>query len=319
MADQGPACRIFEGARLAPCVRSPKRPARLVTRYGRHQSNGRPIRGWTLLHSLDTTAAIPSRAAVRERPDTRVSTAIYAGLYYGAFGHFLTETFPNLLAARALKLANPDVPMIFHTPDFFTKDRVASTSRHPRPHVVEFVGRLGIEIEDSVFIDAPIEIGRLLVPDAPFLRKFRYNQWLPDAIEKLFGTPRAPGGAVYLSRSRWPKPRIVDEPRMEEIFAAHGYDIVHPQDLDLTQQIDLVRGVRHLAGPQGTALHWSLYAEMCKSVVSLGWGSPLQRGICKVRRQIYVDPSGKRVPGGDLRMRALSDVQVERAIERAHR
>lgn len=309
--------REFLAARLSPCVRSPRRPLRLVTRFGRHQSDGTAITGWPLLHSLDTTLAVPSRAQVRDRPTKRIDAAIYGGLYYGAFGHFLTETFLNLLAVRALKQAHPDLPILFHTPDFFTKKpRADRVDGQPRAHVAEFEDRLGISAEGALLVDQPMEVGRLLVPDAPFSRKFRFKPWVTDALDDLFGPQQAPGGPIYLSRSRWPTPRILDEDRVEAIFADHGYRIVHPQDLSLSEQIALIRCASHVAGPQGTALHWSLYSGTCRSVISLGWPSPLQNGICKARHQTYVEVGGRRPWGDALRVRRVAPTRIERAIAR---
>jgi hypothetical protein len=306
--------RTWDEAVLGPCLRHPGRIRRVVTRFGRHDKHGRPIGSWPLLISLDTTLAVHSRRGLPADPDHEVAEAIYAGLFYAGFGHFITETLPNLLAVAEAKRQNPDIKLLFHTPAFFRSQSQATIEGPLSRHVEFFLDLIGLDLAGSILVDRPMRVRRLLVPESPFQRKFRYKPWLCEGIDALLGPCAPTGQKVYLSRSRWPKPRIYDEDRAEAVFREHGYDIVHPQDLGLAEQIALVRGASALAGPQGTALHWSLYSANCRNVVSLGWPSPLQKGICKIRGQVYLDPRGRRRNLRDTRVREVSHTAIERAI-----
>ena len=75
---------------------------------------------------------------------------------------------------------------------------------------------------------------------------------------------------VYLSRSRFhagnhgPGRVRTDEAqdaRLDAVFTDAGFRVVHPETLPITEQIELVRGVRVLAGLSGSALHLSAFAE----------------------------------------------------------
>lgn len=70
-----------------------------------------------------------------------------------------------------------------------------------------------------------------------------------------------PGAAerIYLSRSRLtddPR-RLPDdgEARIEAVFSALGFDVIHPQTMPLPEQIALLRGASHVAGCVGSHLH----------------------------------------------------------------
>lgn len=309
-----PHHRIFEAAYLEPCRRGRGRLSRLFTSYALRDGRGRAIGGWPLLVSLDTSFAV-NRPGRPDHGATDLPAAIYGGMFFDWFGHFIIETVPNLLAVADLKRAHPELPILFHLPDFWFPDPEARPQSLPFHDL--FLDRIGLDRGDFRFVRAPLRVASLLVPDSPFPGKYRYKSWVLDRMDALFAAQPGPAAKVYFSRSRWPKPRITDEPAIEARFRAADYDIVHPQDLSLQDQLALVSRARSIAGPQGTALHWSLYAPRCRSVISMGWHSPQQRGICASRGQLCLDPKGKRPRGGDLRLRAIAPAVVERAILQA--
>lgn len=240
--------------------------------------------------------------------------AIYAGTYYQLFGHFLTETVPNLAAVAELAKNSPNVPILMHSSPKMRDD----TAELPKPTSwVEWaLDKLGIEFDRLKFITEPLEIKELLIPPSPFRRKFRYSSdTLPDLLDKFFTAPAGVDEKVYFSRTRWPKPRLTHEDQIEERLSSIGYTIVHPQELSLDEQLSVIRGAKTLVGPQGTALHWSLFSPRIEQVVSLGWPSPLQKGICLVRGQEYREIRGRKTKDGGLRVRTVSVDHLEQVLK----
>lgn len=309
-----PGRTVEENATLLPCQRGRGRLSRVITRFGLMDGNGRRIRSWPLLVSLDTSYAL-NLARVRGDISSRLPNAIYGGLFFDWFGHFITETLPNLIAVADCKRAYPDVPIIFHLPDFWKEN----PEERPReyPFHQPFLDMLGLQRTDFRFVRAPISIDNLHMPRSPFLKKFRYAPWLLEKLDDLAGEPAGGPRNLYLSRAKMNKPRLVDEPRVEDQFRESGYEIVHPEDMSISDQLALFSGAERIAGAQGTAVHWSLYAPRCKSVISMGWQSPVQKGICKSRKQVLIAPRGKRPKGGHIRLRNLSELEVRRAIAQA--
>lgn len=282
-------------------------------RVGLYDQHGAHLPIWPVMISADSRFPT-ARRRWRELPQARVATRggyVFAGAYYPAFGHFLTETLVNLLAAAPLLRAFPDRRVLCLLPSPGTERRVFSGA-----HERVFLDMLGLDPDRIEFATSPAGYCDVIVPPAPFLGKFTYDPRILPALD-AFG-PGATGatGRLYLSRSRWPKPRVLDETRIEAQFAQAGYQVVHLQDLSLSDQIAAIRGASDLAGPQGTALHWSLFARNVRSVISLGWKSDLQAGICKARGQAYENPRGRIVSLGNPRLRAVRPARVVRSIDR---
>lgn len=305
--------RVFPDACLAPMSRARNRLLGIVTLYGLRDAGGRAIEGWPLLTSMDTTFALnwPRR---KDDGAARIPRAIYGGLYSSAFGHFLTETVPSLAAIRHLAMAEPGVPIVLHVPDQKKREGKELWSR--RPYVDWFLERLGIDFGRLMIVRAPMRVGELLVGQSPFSGKQSYRPWVPQVMDAVFGSGRAGTDRLYLSRTKWPRPRIEREAEVEEVFRQAGFTVTHLQDLSLEQQLLTVCQARHLAGPQGTALHWSLYSASVRGVISLGFRSPLQRGICQVRGQTYLNPPGRKVRDAGLRVRAIGREEIEDALSR---
>ncbi len=77
--------------------------------------------------------------------------------------------------------------------------------------------------------------------------------------------PRGSHRLLYLSRSKLDATRrgLLDgqELAVEDIFRAHGFEVVHPQLLSLPEQIRIVRGATHVAGCVGSQMHLMAFAR----------------------------------------------------------
>jgi len=60
---------------------------------------------------------------------------------------------------------------------------------------------------------------------------------------------------LYVSRSRLDSARIIGEEIVEEMFAAEGYRVIHPQTLPLAEQVALFNAATSVAGFIGSAMH----------------------------------------------------------------
>jgi capsular polysaccharide biosynthesis protein len=278
---------------------------------GVFDGQGRRLDFWPILISNGNRFPVGPRR-LSSLPEERFSEGyIYAGLYYPVFGHFITETLVNLVAIAPTLRAHPERKILFVLPTPGTLKRVFTGAYEDH-----FFEKLGIAKNQIKFVTQLAGYEDVLVPRTPFEKKHTYCSWITQELDKL-EVPRIDGPRkVYLSRSRWSRPRVVDEVHVEGLFSDAGYEIVHPQELSLDELISLMRNVTDLAGSQGTALHFSLFSQTVRSVISLGWKSPLQAGICRVRGQHFVDPRGMMVSFKTPRLRRVSDRAVRRAIER---
>jgi capsular polysaccharide biosynthesis protein len=88
---------------------------------------------------------------------------------------------------------------------------------------------------------------------------------------------RSKSEKVYFSRSRLEHKlrRALGERHLEERLRSDGFRIVHPQLLSLQEQVELAAATRTIVGPEGSALHLSIFRDLDGAhTVSLGPLSP---------------------------------------------
>ena len=305
--------KIFEDAQFVPVRRGLGRIGSVLSYYGALDGTGHRLPKWPLLNSLDTSFAVNVRRPRPPNSEEFLPEAIFGGMYYNGFGHFLTETVPNLLAVKAVLDRAPNLPVVFFVPD---NKRPDEDYTRLSPWATFFLDSIGVDPARFHFIRAPLHVQRLLVGPTPFTRKHHFAPWTLLALDELFGPATTETTRdLYLSRTQWAKVRTSDETILERHFSARGYDVTHLETLSLEDQIATIRGARHVAGCTGTALHWSLYSASCKSVMALGYRSPLQRGISKSRGQLYINPRGRRVADASIRVRDFDERTLDRALD----
>ena len=87
--------------------------------------------------------------------------------------------------------------------------------------------------------------------------------------EKVAGDVRPTARRIYFSRSRLKarraegegRRRAANEPALEKLLVRNGFEIVHPQELSVVEQIRLVRSAAVIAGCDGSALHNVVFAR----------------------------------------------------------
>lgn len=230
----------------------------------------------------------------------------FGGHWARHFGHFLIETLPNLWAAEALRLpgivAIESAYMTTHAGDH--SGLLSPRLKRWQRQLLELAGFGGHELLVSRY--QPIRVERLLVAERPVL----LHQWVrPEAvalwrrISDAVGK-RAAVEKVFLSRTRFNAEtgtsatgELRTDPEWDALldatFARAGFEIVHPEDLSIRDQIALVRGAGIIAGSSGSALHLSCFARPSTRVIEIG---DLRTGDESLRTQRALDAAcGHRV------------------------
>jgi hypothetical protein len=181
---------------------------------------------------------------------------LYAGMLKNEhFGHFVAESLSRLwpLAESAAR----DVESVVFYPRML---------RQPIPQwASDFISILEPGIPLRIVSDATI-FESLIVPDqaAHSSNGFVYGH---PAIRELFARLRRIQGKrfkkLYVSRSKLPNSGgILGEKRLEEILTREGFDVMHPQEHSLSEQIAFYNGAQTLVFAEGAALH--LFALTCR-------------------------------------------------------
>lgn len=250
-----------------------------------------------------------TRAAADEDRTTRRPDAehldgmwLYGGSWASVFGHFLVETLTTLWP----RLDEAPVGLVFHANfvPFLVEDW--------QLQFIDLAGWGGLPIR-IIGSDVPVTVDQLVVPG----RSVSLHAWAhPQARlvwERIAEGSRGEGGGarVHISRARLNEERRRESHRREirttaqqdsdldRVFADHGFDVVHPQELDVASQLRAVASAEVIAGLSGSGLHQSAFIPPGGRVLEVGDGRTSDR---PVRMQVAIDAAmdHKRcfIPGG---------------------
>ena len=179
-------------------------------------------------------------------PQERIrGTCFFGGYLFPHYGHFLLESLSRLHGLPR----NADCPILFMSP----RDQVSSWQK-------QVFSLLGIANE-IVLIKKPTLADRLIVsspasdPHQPMLDV----QW--RRLGQFPAQRVIPGKKVWISRSARNTGKVREEAALEKVLASDGWEIVHPERLDIADQLRLLCASRHVAGFDGSAFYSVLLCQ----------------------------------------------------------
>ncbi len=199
---------------------------------------------------LGQTATLPAQAGAR------IPKAVFGGIAFDHFGHFLLEATTRLWCLEQYKT----LPWLF-----LTEGRTAL-----KTYQNEFLKLLGLSAEQIIPIAEWHLIDELIIPEPSFV----YHHHATHAYRDIFRQAKLPeqhrsGRKVFISRTNTNLALTVGERELESILAGNGWDIVCPETLPPAQQAALFRDDNILLGLQGSAMHLGLFAPDNRRVVHL--------------------------------------------------
>jgi hypothetical protein len=225
----------------------------------RHLSGGAFFRGgpdWprfpTQIYARHCWNLIPrpvdSRPCRAEPAGDRVEHGIWCGPVSNHFGHMVADFGMRIAVSSQLDRATP---LVFS---------IAPDTPDPPPFFWQILDHLRVDRGRILLVRRPTRFGELRVaPQAE--RRFggrpaRRHLRMMDSLTAVH-PPAASKEAerVFVSRGRWPKGRFAAESYLDEVFAAAGVTVFHPQTADLHTQLRVYRSARTLIFSEGSALH----------------------------------------------------------------
>lgn len=182
----------------------------------------------------------------------------------GHFGHAMTEQVSRLWALAEARKAAPDLKAIL----------AINKGRELQEFEVALYGAAGFAREDLVFRHEPARVERLLAA-TPMLSMPEYIHpaiaptWdaLGDNLAAI-----ATGGPtpdrIFVSR-RIRKRACRNTSDVENLFTAHGFEVVYPEDFSLGDQVTMFRRASVIAGFAGSGLFNICFAAEKKTVIML--------------------------------------------------
>jgi hypothetical protein len=179
------------------------------------------------------------------------------------FGHLTTEIvgmlYPLLLEEELL---NDAIPVLIGSIPWRKSSKFhSSLSKILKPTVIQpempslAIGKLWIPMPTLYlrhsFSGKHREALRRVLP-----LLFNYEVGRIETLPKVCETKK-----IYLSRANLPghQRRIINEERLQELLIGSGWDIVHPQQLPVMAQIEILSEARIVAGCLGSAFHLLQY------------------------------------------------------------
>ena len=220
------------------------------------------------LHERDftyVTAAYEPDEVYLDEVEHIPGEAVYAGLAFKHFGHFLLESTNRLWWP---------IPERFKGKIVF--QNTVGRDRVPR-WAQSFFDLLGVG-DRIMVVDHAVSFDRVVVPHSAFtIRKMVHENFRAPFLVAGASAERharlanglVPNDAAgaYLSRTRYKRRQSQGEQRMENAFARNGFDIFHMEELSMTQQIQVMRRYKTIAGIAGSAFHTMLFCDEAKNPI----------------------------------------------------
>lgn len=213
---------------------------------------------------------------------------IYIGSLISIYGHTFTDNISK-------------VWFILNKPS--TKLKIAysaswDNSKIPQ-YVIDFFALLGLNINKFIHINKPTKFRKVIIPDSAFIRhksKDGYAQ-IHKKMADLYAiitnnalkqenyiSKNEKYKKIYFSRTRakgskkrFNNFRDLNESDLEKIFIQSGYTIIHPEQLSIISQINILQRCDEFVATEGSISHNSVFVKDCSKVTILKKGYWINR------------------------------------------
>lgn len=180
------------------------------------------------------------------------------------YGHVLLEVLPSLWGLDASRER--------------AKNLVVASSITMSSSYASMFRCLDVDPEKVLKIDRPIVAAEGYFPDASIYRR----QWVHPAAREVFAKLKRLGvksaisrpKRIYVSRSKVAARNLTNETQVERVFRDLGFEIIHPQEMSIEDQIAVFSDAKMIAGSGGSAMHSAVFAPDSTRVLivcSEGW------------------------------------------------
>jgi capsular polysaccharide biosynthesis protein len=209
-------------------------------------------------------------------PSDHVPKRGLAGNYYtldcaysGHFGHVTSEVLSRIWGWDRAKEEIPDLKAIFHV----------QPGNHRRPSLeLDLFTAYGIPESDIVWVNEPVWLESVVSAMPMWHNELPYyaHPGMTAVWDRLTAglmpsklSPDLPD-RIFVSRNekQWRRTcRNADD--VEALFEANGFTVVHPEHLELGQQVELFSRARVVAGFGGSGMFNLMHAKQVKTVICL--------------------------------------------------
>ncbi|MEP6068414.1 MAG: glycosyltransferase family 61 protein [Paracoccaceae bacterium] len=213
-----------------------------------------------------------------DTPSQHIEQAFHlCGYLSEHFGHWICEYLPRLRHLERLPdwenvpiLVNDDMPEShYEALGLLTKNPLIHVSRGST-HLVErlYVAPTINYIPPDYYPNHPVPIERQAVWSGEAM------QFMRDRILPNTPPSQKPTTKIFLSRKNSTWARMTNETEVENTFAELGFEIVQPETLSFTEQVQCMQSADFIAGPSGSAFNLAMFARPGTPILMLAQGEP---------------------------------------------
>lgn len=224
------------------------------------------------------------------------------------YGHILLEVIPSLWAI-----------------DFISDSRMKiATSINLFSGYLAIFEALGIGPDKIHRLEGPTHSPTVYLPSKIIQRRRFINPLATKIFNRIkknlaIKSRIIPYERIYISRSKVNGRKLLNEKIIEELFYSLGFEIIHPQELSIYDQIKLFSEAKYIAGSGGSAMHNTVFSSPeCKVLIisSTGWLVIADALICQAPNQLaYVFGAPEIMPTNTHRTQNDWTVKVSEVKE----
>lgn len=219
----------------------------------------------------------PNQQNITHVIEDDVIVAFSAG--YGCYGHYIVDDLPRIGAIKK------------HIGDEFYSKKFIVPQKIPKWGIDLLKYFFGISENSIVFFNHETDIFHLnsVILSSYPSRDYKFHSFIKDFYD---GFPKnmicgQPFKRICLSRKSWEKTKsnqriFLQQDLFEEMALARGFEIIQPEKLSISEQIDLMANTTCQIGEHGSAQHASVYNPFGMTVGTLNPLTEVQVNLGKV-------------------------------------
>jgi capsular polysaccharide biosynthesis protein len=177
---------------------------------------------------------------------------VFGGYLFANFGHFILE---SLSRVYAIKQCAP-LPILFLGPNPY----ILSAQKKQ-------IEVLGVKNE-LLLVKKPIGVEMLIYsPPGSSIKPVMILDEQIDALAWHPGTDTIKGKKIWLSRSSTRVSSVDNEKDIEVQLQDLGWTIIHPEQIDLHEQVRHISSAEYIAGFDGSAFYSILFTKKCRAKI----------------------------------------------------
>lgn len=193
------------------------------------------------IRGIDTQIGRPGQLTAQREHSP--GTAIYMGILFHHFGHFILEGLSRAWFAKQ----NPSLPIAWVVDEKAPRGGGYTTWQR------DMLSLLGI-VNLPIFVAKATVFDRVIIPDAGYKIQTFMHPEQRDFLATVEHRPEM-GRYTWLSRAKLREVGNRSAAMLDKRLTQAGWHVVYPEQLSLAEQVRAIAQSERLAGEQGSALH----------------------------------------------------------------